>query len=90
MSNGGLGTDACTVPILNPQEAAELDSSGSIVPQPHPRIGQSNGNLELEMVEPGQHSEVVLRELGVSDEELRCLLREGAVQGVGPIGKAKL
>ncbi|KIY72392.1 CoA-transferase family III [Cylindrobasidium torrendii FP15055 ss-10] len=84
------GTDACTVPILNVQEAAELDLSGSIVPQPHPRIGHPKRDFELEIVEPGQHSEVVLREFGVSDAELRRLLREGAVQGLGLIGKAKM
>ncbi|KAF5359847.1 hypothetical protein D9756_003359 [Leucocoprinus leucothites] len=82
------GTDACAVPVLTPKEAAA--AQGSPFPEFHPRVirqdmdqssqasqqSTSFGNIILE---PGLHTEAVLRETGLSDKEIRQLLLDGAL-----------
>ena len=82
-----LGTDACVVPVLTPEEAASLDASKSPLPRPHPHLSRTPSAepgphaffaQTLQMV-PGQHNEEVLRELGTSAEEWKRLVDEGAI-----------
>ncbi|KAK7044254.1 hypothetical protein VNI00_007976 [Paramarasmius palmivorus] len=86
------GTDACAVPVLTPQEAVERESFDS-VPTPHPHVvgsrerkasGVSSPGAFILM--PGQHTDEILRELGLSDAEKEILSRDKAIDGV----KAKL
>ncbi|KAH8101092.1 CoA-transferase family III [Cristinia sonorae] len=93
------GTDACAVPVLSPQEAAILAST-SASPNPHPTLSRTPARPlpEIQWTAPGeqycltvgQHTEDILKELGVEGEERARLLREGAL-GVAEIKRdAKL
>ncbi|KAF9443575.1 CoA-transferase family III [Macrolepiota fuliginosa MF-IS2] len=80
------GTDACVVPVLTPKEAAVVH--GSSIPEFHPPVAAQDllaqpsrepinpGELILQ---PGLHTEEVLREAGLSDKEIRKLTLDGAL-----------
>jgi alpha-methylacyl-CoA racemase len=82
------GTDACVAPVLTMGEAAEhphIRARGTVVasggvpqPAPAPRVG---GPLPLpgRPVQPGQHTDEVLGELGLTPEEVARLREAGAV-----------
>ncbi|GBE87798.1 CoA-transferase family III [Sparassis latifolia] len=89
------GTDACTVPVLSLSEAAASTPSSTpsstplLIPTPHPHLGRTP-SVALRDVSPqdvkrttelirGQHTEEVLSELGLTDEEKRELMRDGAL-----------
>ncbi|KAF8986588.1 CoA-transferase family III [Cyathus striatus] len=79
------GTEACTVPVLSPQEAATLN--GSVVPTPHPMLSSSrnretwgNPTTNAFVVSPGSHTDEVLKEFGINDVRIRKLKLEGAVE----------
>ncbi|KAF8920250.1 CoA-transferase family III [Mucidula mucida] len=77
------GTDGCALPVLDVAEAATLDSSGSVVPRPHPKI--SEASLEvldngLHILTPGGDDELVLKEIGISEDEWRQLIADGAMR----------
>ncbi|KAG7451105.1 CoA-transferase family III [Guyanagaster necrorhizus] len=84
------GTDACTVPVLTLYEAGKLDASGSLIPQPHPRVAslEQKPSLNGDILTPGKHSSDILREMGVSDSMWQQLLLDGAIEE--PIIKHKL
>lgn len=86
------GTDACTVPVLTLEEAGELDASGSLIPQPHPRLASLEHKPSFRstvwVLMPGEHTGSILREMGVSESMWRQLLLEGAIEE--PIIKQKL
>ncbi|KAG2140068.1 CoA-transferase family III [Suillus clintonianus] len=74
------GTDACAVPVLSPTEAAQL--LGSLYPKPHPELSRTPPLLlqdEIQTLDPGKHTADILKELGLSDEEMRQLVTEGAL-----------
>lgn len=76
-----VGTDACAVPVLVPQEAAKLASAS--IPTPHPQISVQR-SVQPEVFEskkvilaPGKHTQEVLKEYGLSEERVRELEAEG-------------
>ncbi|KAG0694798.1 CoA-transferase family III [Suillus ampliporus] len=75
-----LGTDACAVPVLSPTEAAELH--GSLHPTPHPELSRAPSlhlQDEIKTLDPGKHTTEILKELGLSEEEMRQLGIDGAL-----------
>jgi alpha-methylacyl-CoA racemase len=84
-----MGTDACAVPILTPEEAHQLEYSKQAFPLPHPKIvGHSSNDSGLELVEsstsslpPGRHTEEILKELGLTKNEYQKLVQDGAIEG---------
>ncbi|KAF9046908.1 CoA-transferase family III [Hymenopellis radicata] len=78
------GTDGCALPVLDVYEAATLDSSGSVVPRPHPKISDASLDVPdggLHVLTPGGDDEVILKELGVLEDERRQLITDGAMRG---------
>ncbi|KAF9256331.1 CoA-transferase family III, partial [Marasmius fiardii PR-910] len=76
------GTDACCVPVLTPQEAAERESFHAI-PSPHPSIvglAPAVSPSKFSFLKAGEHTEEILRELGVSVTERRQLVQEKAIE----------
>lgn len=74
------GTDACAVPVLSPTEAAQLH--GSLYPMPHPALSRTSPSPlqdEIKTLNPGKHTADILRELGLSEEDMRQLVTEGAL-----------
>ncbi|KAG1750182.1 CoA-transferase family III [Suillus lakei] len=74
------GTDACAVPVLSPTEAAQLH--GSLHPMPHPELSRTPPSPlqdEIKTLDPGKHTADILRELGLSEEDMRQLVTEGAL-----------
>jgi len=76
------GTDACAVPVLTLEEAAALDPSHSPIPTVHPQVASTftparTGNLVH--LRPGQHTQEILAELGLSEGEQRRLALDGAL-----------
>ncbi|KDQ57210.1 hypothetical protein JAAARDRAFT_35817 [Jaapia argillacea MUCL 33604] len=77
------GTDACTVPILSPEEAASLDGhTNSALPHPHPELTRTppveNASSDV-VLQPGQHTNEVLKESGLSEAEIQKLVLDGAL-----------
>ena len=76
-----LGTDACTVPVLAPPEAAEV--AGSPIPNPHPSListpARSIEDKEIRLLGNGENTLDILRELELSQEEIESLVRSGAL-----------
>jgi alpha-methylacyl-CoA racemase len=80
------------VPVLSPTEASSLDISKSPLPVPHPHLTRTSTQplafsphsftavKESLYLRPGQHTDDVLRELGVDDEERLRLITDGAVE----------
>lgn len=93
LTEGNSGTDSCAVPVLSPAEAAATTSA---LPAPHPvltrtpayalptswRSSEASTNLK-----PGQHTDVILTELGLNEDEKLKLASTG-VLGSSP--KARL
>lgn len=89
------GSDACALPVLTPLEASKLvhanSEPASLIPHPHPRLSRTpfvpiptKEEDGLKLLKPGQHTDEVLTELGLSEGEKRKLKAEGA------LGKAKV
>jgi len=78
------GTDACAVPVLTPKEAA---AQGPPPPDFHPRVTSQSANQSSQkfksagnfMLEPGLHTEEVLREAGLNEREILRLSLDGAL-----------
>jgi len=72
-------SDACVVPVLSPEEAAR-EAHGSI-PTPHPVLSEAHPRQlkEFTILNPGQDTIEILRELGYSDDKIRHLVRSGAL-----------
>jgi len=81
------GTDACAVPVLTPTEAVK--AHGSSMPEFHPRIVRQVQNqppespkpfhVENVIIQPGVHTDEVLRGAGVSGAEIKRLALDGAL-----------
>lgn len=76
-----VGTDACAVPVLTPQEAGKLAAAS--IPTPHPQISEQRSvppevfESKKVILTPGKHTQEVLKEYGLSDERVRELESEG-------------
>jgi len=80
--------DACAVPVLSPHEAA-IVASADASPQPHPNLSRTPAKppptidatapAEKYWLCPGEHTDEILHQLGVSVEEKAQLLQDGAL-----------
>ncbi|EIW84074.1 CoA-transferase family III [Coniophora puteana RWD-64-598 SS2] len=78
------GSDACVLPVLEPEEAASLARSSR--PLAHPNLSRtpspyatpSYESDKPEILEPGQHTDEILREVGFSEKERRRFACNGA------------
>jgi len=79
-----LGTDACAVPVLTPEEAGKL---GSNIPVAHPQVSDQVKNAGKQLVSKdlvinsGTHTVEVLQEYGYDASRVRQLFDEGVVEG---------
>ncbi len=83
------GTDACFAPVLSMTEApnhphnrarsAFIDVDGITQPAPAPRFSRTPAVVARGAAQPGEHTEEILREAGISDEEASALLTRGVV-----------
>ncbi len=82
--------DACTYPVLSPQEAPSHPYNAErkthvkgghdvIQPAPAPRLSRTPGEVTDPAPNPGAHTREVLREAGYSDEEIEKLAADEAV-----------
>ncbi|XP_054281751.1 alpha-methylacyl-CoA racemase [Macrosteles quadrilineatus] len=84
--------DACVTPVLSLAEAADhphnkacgsfLPSTEEVVPSPAPHLSVTPGVGASSRPRPqiGQHTRLVLREVGISNGDIEALLREGVVK----------
>ncbi|KAJ3474383.1 hypothetical protein NLI96_g12490 [Meripilus lineatus] len=81
------GSDACTFPVLTPLESSKLSSSGSLTPAPHPNLertpaiplARSFESQPLGLKAPGEDTDAILCEIGLTEEERRRLRDDGAL-----------
>lgn len=82
-------TDACVAPVLSFLEAPAhahnrsrgtyVDVAGATQPAPAPRFSRTPLTAPQPSPERGQHTDMVLAELGFSDDDVHHLRRDGAV-----------
>lgn len=87
-------TDACVAPVLSPEEAplhphvahrqAFVSIDGHYQPGPVPKLGRTPSTPSGPAPEPGQHSTEILREAGLTDEQVTEALTSGAVREGAP------
>jgi alpha-methylacyl-CoA racemase len=77
--------------VLTPAEAVVHSTTHSLIPHPHPRLSrtpapasvpESAASQTLDTavsVDPGAHTDEILRELGVSYDEQQRLMEEGVI-----------
>ncbi|KZT40008.1 CoA-transferase family III [Sistotremastrum suecicum HHB10207 ss-3] len=75
------GSDACVMPMRTPAEAATAHGP---VPAPHPRLSRTklevgSSDLSIDILEPGAHTDQILRELDITDRERAQLVADGVV-----------
>ncbi|KAL4263565.1 CoA-transferase III family protein [Pleurotus pulmonarius] len=74
------GSDACTLPVLSREEAADLDASHSPIPVPHPLLHTTTVALpNPETIQPGSHTHEILSELGLDEKQIIQLASDGAL-----------
>src|SRR5450759_665207 len=83
------GVDGCVFPVLSISEAPQhphnvargtfVTRDGVVQPAPSPRFSATPARLELPPPTVGEHTEAVLAELGLSDEEVLTLRESGVV-----------
>jgi alpha-methylacyl-CoA racemase len=83
------GSDACVSPVLDLVEAREhphvvaretfVDVDGEAQPAPAPRLSRTPGSIESAPPTPGQHTDAILEEIGITAEQLRDLREAGTV-----------
>jgi alpha-methylacyl-CoA racemase len=84
------GTDACVAPVLTMSEAPEhphnvargtfVERYGVVQPAPAPRFSRTPGALDRPPAFPGQHTDEVLAEWGIPDEDRAELRAAGAIR----------
>ena len=82
-------TDACVAPVLDWQEAPRhphltarevfVEHAGVTQPAPAPRFTRTPGSIRRPPPQPGEHTDEVLGELGMSPDLVTKLRAEGAV-----------
>jgi len=84
------GTDACVAPVLDLTEAPAhhhnvarktfvTDEGGFVQPAPAPRFSRTEASIGLLPPKPGEHTDDILDELGLSAAEVAKLREAGAV-----------
>jgi alpha-methylacyl-CoA racemase len=84
------GTDACVAPVVTLPEAFEHPHNvernvfvpavnGDLAPQAAPRLSRTPGEAGTSAPLPGADSDEIMKELGVSEEEISGLKNEGAI-----------
>ncbi|MFM8303649.1 MAG: CaiB/BaiF CoA transferase family protein [Actinomycetota bacterium] len=83
------GTDVCFAPVLPMGEAAQhphirarqtiVEHGGVLQPAPAPRFSRTPGEIGRSRSRPGEHTDEVLTELGLSTDEIVALKGTGAV-----------
>jgi alpha-methylacyl-CoA racemase len=77
-------TDACCVPVLNAEEAAQFDSDKSYIPSPQPSLSRFESRPKHTSAHPiilntGEHTHEVLTELGYDDFQISKLVLERVI-----------
>ncbi|KAH6913050.1 alpha-methylacyl-CoA racemase [Coprinopsis sp. MPI-PUGE-AT-0042] len=78
-----MNTDACTVPILSPKEAGK--QARALVPDVHPKVHSFHAPASpqtpavLSILEPGKHTNEILKELNISNDHMERLVKHGAI-----------
>ncbi len=80
--------DSCVTPVLSPEEVAEHPQTQTMItdfegiPQVDvaPRLSESPGGIRSKPAGPGQHSEEILTELGLTKDEITKLKQENVTQ----------
>ena len=83
------GTDVCYAPVLAVSEAVEhphnvargtfVDIGGIVQPGPAPRLSATPGEIRRPPPHEGQHTDELLAEVGLGDDEVAALRESGAV-----------
>ncbi len=83
------GTDACFAPVLNFSEALSYSHNterGTFLstdevpePRPTPRLSRTPGEPDRSPIYPGADTDAVLKEAGISAEEIAGLHKDGAI-----------
>ena len=84
------GTDACVAPVLELPEAPDhhhnvargtfiTDENGFVQPAPAPRFSRTAAAVEGLPPKPGEHTDEILGEVGLSEAEIAKLREAGAV-----------
>lgn len=83
--------DVCYAPVLSMSEVRHhphhqargtfIDDGEVWQPAPAPRFSRTNGEVRSAAATVGEHTEVVLREFGFSDEQIKARLESGAIHG---------
>jgi alpha-methylacyl-CoA racemase len=82
-------SDACVAPVLDwteapahPQMAARqvfVESGGVLQPGPAPRLSKTPGAIARPPAQPGEHTDEILRELGLDELAVEALRATGAI-----------
>jgi alpha-methylacyl-CoA racemase len=82
-------SDACVAPVLDLHEAPEhphnrargtfAEAFGVIQPAPAPRLSRTPGTIDRPAPQPGEHTDEVLREAGLTADDVASLRRMGVV-----------
>ena len=83
-------TDVCFAPVLSLAEAPQhphnvhrgtfVEIDGVTQPAPSPRFSRTPGAIARPPSEPGQHTDEVLADLGISAAEIAKLRAAGAIR----------
>jgi alpha-methylacyl-CoA racemase len=83
------GTDACVAPVLDLNEAPEhphnvarqafVEVGGVPQPAPAPRFSRTPGRVDRDPPRPGEHTDEILKELGLDDTSVEALRASGVV-----------
>ena len=83
------GMDACVAPVLKMSEVAGhphikarntmVDINGHIQPGPAPRFSRTPGKIRHRAAELGEHTDSILKDLGLNETAIKKLKAEGAV-----------
>ena len=90
------GVDGCVMPVLSMSEAPQhphnvargtfVTRDGVLQPAPAPRFSATPTRLELPPPTVGEHTEAVLAELGLSDQEVQRLREAGVLASAELLG----
>ena len=85
------GSDACFAPVLSMQEAADHPHNAArgtfvkrddvVQPAPAPRFDRTPAALPSPAPRAGEHTQQVLRFVGIDDAEIEALIHAGVAQG---------